>query len=445
MIISANNQKRSVPEIKISDFKYPTSFKETLDYSSPARGKWNIVQTAFLIPESHQIYICAQGCLRGVVLTAAEMNCMDRLSWISVCENDFFDGGLEDDVISGADDIISNMDKKPKAVVLVYSCMHLFAGSDIEMITDSMNKKFPDIKFITGYMQPVRRKSLSPDELMRCQIYSCLEKTGCDENSVNIIGSNFKTDDDSELKISLKNAGINIRDITEAKTYGEFLEMGNSRLNILYDKAAIPAAKQLKKRLGTDFVYIPRTYDFEKTEENYKLLFSKLNLPLPDFSEYKERAAKSVINAKKILGSVPIEIDALSTTAPVSLALFLCENYFNVTKIYLDAVSSDEEKAFDKLKKISPEISVSPLHDPAMRFMNTISAESKKNKILAFGQQAAYFADTGYFVNTVEGEGRYGFSEIEKTMNLLTDAFLNEKDMLKTVSIKGLECDSCLC
>ena len=30
------------------------------------------------MPESHQIFVCAQACLRGVVLTAAEMNAMDR-------------------------------------------------------------------------------------------------------------------------------------------------------------------------------------------------------------------------------------------------------------------------------------------------------------------------------------------------------------------------------
>jgi hypothetical protein len=71
---------------KFRDASFPTPFKEGLEYSSPARGTWNIVHTGMLIPESHQIFVCAQGCLRGVVLTAAEMNAMDRYSAIMIQE-----------------------------------------------------------------------------------------------------------------------------------------------------------------------------------------------------------------------------------------------------------------------------------------------------------------------------------------------------------------------
>ena len=60
----------------------PAPFPHGLEFSPPCRGTWNIGHTGMLIPEAHQIFICASGCLRGGVLTAAEMGLMGRFSSI---------------------------------------------------------------------------------------------------------------------------------------------------------------------------------------------------------------------------------------------------------------------------------------------------------------------------------------------------------------------------
>ena len=41
-------------------------FTYGLEYSAPARGGWTIVHIGMLLPESHQVFVCAQSCLRGV-------------------------------------------------------------------------------------------------------------------------------------------------------------------------------------------------------------------------------------------------------------------------------------------------------------------------------------------------------------------------------------------
>ena len=57
-------------------------------------------------------------------------------------------------------------------------------------------------------MNPIMRKSgLTPDQLMRRQLYSLLDKQDLDLKSVNIIGNNLKTDDDSELVKIIKENG----------------------------------------------------------------------------------------------------------------------------------------------------------------------------------------------------------------------------------------------
>ena len=67
------NHTPSLPKVKISCAQFPAPFAQGLEYCSPARGTWNIAHTGMLIPEAHEIFVCAAGCLRGVVLTAAEM------------------------------------------------------------------------------------------------------------------------------------------------------------------------------------------------------------------------------------------------------------------------------------------------------------------------------------------------------------------------------------
>lgn len=51
--------------INITKAAFPVPFESGLEYNPPTRGVWNIVHTGMLIPESRQIFVCAQGCLMG--------------------------------------------------------------------------------------------------------------------------------------------------------------------------------------------------------------------------------------------------------------------------------------------------------------------------------------------------------------------------------------------
>lgn len=64
--------------VKIKRCFLPGAFASELEYNSPVHGNWNIVHTGMQVPESIQIYVCADNCMRGVVLTAAEMNAAER-------------------------------------------------------------------------------------------------------------------------------------------------------------------------------------------------------------------------------------------------------------------------------------------------------------------------------------------------------------------------------
>lgn len=426
---------------KIEYASFPAPFDSSLEYNAPVRGTWNIVHTGMLIPESHQIFVCARGCLRGVIMTAAEMNAMNRMSWVSVSEEDMFEGDLESKIIDGSVDILERLDNKPKVVLLFLSCIHFFAGCDFEMIIASLSEKFPDISFIDSYMHPTMRKSgLTPDETMRRQLYKPLKEMEKSEKSINILGNDRKTIASSELIQLLSKENFEIRDITLCKNYSEYLDMAKSSFNIVYLPVAKPAGMELEKRLGQKMLYLPLSYSDIEIEENYKTLCENLKIPMPELTEYKKEAKDALLFAKKMIGNTPVDIDYTATPRPLSLARLLLENGFNVRRIYADGFIPEEQKDFIYLKENFPQLVIYSTLNAKMRFFSS----PDEGKVLAIGQKSAYFSNTEYFVNIVAGGGYYGFDGIKRIAKLMCAGFMSKKDTKKVVQYKGLGCESCI-
>lgn len=100
--------------VAIKDATFPVPFAPGLEFNSPVHGNWNIVHTGMLMPEARQIYVCADNCMRGVVLTAAEMNAADRFSFVIVKEENLLNGNLEDITIEGVTDVLNKLEENRK-------------------------------------------------------------------------------------------------------------------------------------------------------------------------------------------------------------------------------------------------------------------------------------------------------------------------------------------
>ena len=124
--------------VAVKDGTFPVPFVHGLEFNSPVHGNWNIVHTGMLVPEARQIYVCADNCMRGVVLTAAEMNAADRFSFVILNEGDLLEGNLEDVTIEGVTDVLNRLTEKPKAVLLFTVCLHHFVGSDLDRIYEEL-------------------------------------------------------------------------------------------------------------------------------------------------------------------------------------------------------------------------------------------------------------------------------------------------------------------
>lgn len=424
----------------IAQASFPVPFRSGLEYNPPARGTWNIVHTGMLIPQSHQIYVCAQGCLRGVVLTAAEMNAMDRMSWVSLREDDMFNGEMEQRIYDGVVHIVERMDKRPRCIPVYVSCMHLFEGIDFAMIIDELSEKFPDIDFIDCYMIPTMRKSISPDALMKRQLYKPVKKLDTDESLAALIGFDRPTDRSSELFDIFSAAGKRVWEITGCRSYDDYLALGSASLAVYGLPVASAAGADLERRTGIKTLYLPLCYDHDGISRSYDVLCDALGIKCPDLSEKRAGADRSLDTAREIVGDMPIAVDFTAVPRPLGFCLMLAKHGFRVSRVYTDVFSAEEKGSFDELKKLLPELEIYPTLDVRMRF----AAHESSGEFLAVGQKAAYFCNTDRFVNIIEGGGMYGFDGIKKMGEALIDAYTHPKETKATISLKGLGCESCL-
>lgn len=427
--------------MKLKDAKYPAPFKKSLEFSAPARGAWNIVHTGMLLPESRQIYICAAGCIRGVILTAAEMGAMDRFSSLEVKERDLIAKDHEEFIIDGITHILNELPSLPSAVLVFTACVHHFLGTNLKYVYKKLRQKFPAVDFAECVMDPIRQtESITPEERERREIYRLLKKED-KIRQVNIIGGNLAIDENSELIKTLKAAHFKIIDFPRLKTYDEFLNMGKSVLNIYQHPFTHIAAKEMKTRLNQNYLYLPIAYDETDIENELKTAASALNIEPIDFSTEKNAAKNALKQAKSVIKNGPVAIDLTFTHRPFHLARVLSEKYdFNVTHIFSDSIAKDDESDFLRLKEKRPDILLVATKHADARFFKKDGDE----KILALGQKAAYFLETPYFVNLVEGGGLWGYDGLKKLAELMTDAF-NEKKDLRIIEKKAWGAPSCLC
>ena len=455
-----------IPHVRIADADFPAPFRSGLEYSSPARGTWNIVHTGMLIPEAHEIFVCAAGCLRGVVLTAAEMGTQDRFSTVAVRENNLLDGDMEDLVIEGVTDIINKLPKRPPAVLVYTSCVHHFTGVDLDMIYATLRGRFPDIDFTDCYMNPIMRKSgLTPDQLMRSRLYMLLHERPIDPKAVAIIGNDLPTDEASDLMRILKGAGLKVHEITSCKNYAEYQEMAESRVYVSYNPDAAPGGDILAERLGGTHYALKFSFDCDEIDETFAGLAEVLGIAPrspEEISALREKCERELEETKKLIGDTPISIDYTFCPRPLGLAKLLLDHGFNVTKVYVDGIPGGDRAAFDHLQKDHPDLLIYPTVHPGMRFAksaNDMAATSANDeegpeqteshmcgtvKVLAIGQKAAAFENTDHFVNIVEGGGMTGYEAVTRTCALMRDAYMNKKEMRELVQVKGLGCEVCI-
>ena len=483
-------------EVLLKDASFPVPFQPGLEFNSPAHGNWNIVHTGMLVPEARQIYVCADNCMRGVVLTAAEMNAADRFSFVIVEEKDLLGGNLEDVTIEGVTDVLNRLDKKPKAVLLFTVCLHHFLGSDLDRIYGELEKRFPEIFFIRCFMDPIMQKTgPTPDQKLRRAMYDAVPEREADPSCVTVLGSDFALDKGADICRILRKNGIRLRETPACETWEDYQKLGEGSLILDCYPAGKFGTEQQARRLGRPFLYLPGSFDYGEIREQEERLLKMLGQcnikntlreaeagetgksenPDPEMdaeycccqetgrdesaSEVPEASEKttsrimgldiekeirkceeSLSNAYQIIGDTPIAVDYLFHPRPLGLTKLLLTHGFRVQSVFLDSISSEEKEVFFWLKENYPELKLISTIRPEMR----VRMRQQSGKVLAIGQKAAWFTGSRNFVNMVQGGGLWGFDGIKRTAQLMVEAFQEEKDPEDLIVRKGWGCESCI-
>ena len=437
-------------EVFIKEASFPVPFQPGLEFNSPAHGNWNIVHTGMLVPEAQQIYVCADNCMRGVVLTAAEMNAADRFSFVIVEEKDLLGGNLEDVTIEGVTDVLKRLDKKPKAVLLFTVCLHHFLGSDLDRIYGELEKRFPEIFFMRCFMDPIMQKTgPTPDQKLRLAMYDAVQERKADPKCVTVLGSEFALDEGSDICRILKKNEILLREIPTCETWEDYQNLGEGSLILNCYPAGKFGAEKQAERLGRPFLYLPGSFDYGEIQEQEEKLLGMLGqqnnrktgkINGLDIEKEIRECEEALSHAHQIIGDTPIAVDYLFHPRPLGLTKLLLTHGFQVQSVFLDSISPEEKEVFFWLKENYPELKLISTVRPEMR----VRTRQQSEKILAIGQKAAWFTGSRNFVNMVQGGGLWGFDGIRHTAQLMVEAFHEEKDPEDLIVRKGWGCESCI-
>ena len=437
-------------EVFIKEASFPVPFQPGLEFNSPAHGNWNIVHTGMLVPEAHQIYVCADNCMRGVVLTAAEMNAADRFSFVIVEEKDLLGGNLEDVTIEGVTDVLNRLDKKPKAVLLFTVCLHHFLGSDLDRIYGELEKRFPEIFFMRCFMDPIMQKTgPTPDQKLRLAMYDAVPEREADPRCVTVLGSDFALDEGADICRLLKKNGICLRETPACETWEDYQKLGEGSLILNGYPAGKFGTEKQARRLGRPFLYLPGSFDYEEIQEQEEKLLGMLGqqnnrktgkINGLDIEKEIRECEEALSHAHQIIGDTPIAVDYLFHPRPLGLTKLLLTHKFQVQSVFLDSISPEEKEVFFWLKENYPELKLISTIRPEMR----VRTRQQSEKILAIGQKAAWFTGSRNFVNMVQGGGLWGFDGIRHTAQLMVEAFHEEKDPEDLIVRKGWGCESCI-
>ena len=447
--------------IPVSKASFPAPFAQELEFNPPVHETWNIVHIGMLMPQAHQIYICSDNCMRGVVMTAAEMNAIERFSCVVLEEKDMHSGNLEEITLEGVSDVLLKIRRKrgeeglPKAVLVFPVCLHHFMGCDLGYVYKELEKRFPQIVFIKGWMDPIMQKTgPSPDMKLRKAMMDILmpyeEKNGLSA----LIGDIYALDPESDL-MRLIRAADEVRgtvstplQIQDCETLKEYQALSGREVLITRSPMSAVSVRQTARRLDCKGLYLPAVMDYAGIRKELETAAEALCITSEQagisFEQEEKLCEDALQHLRDVVGDTPIAIDYIAVQRPLGFARLLLERGFAVREVYLDAVSPEEENDFLWLKENRGEVLLCSTIHVNGRLLHAGAIDSEHSGFLAVGPKAAWFCGTEHFVNLVDYGGMWGYSGIRKMASLMEDAFENAKDTKDLVPRKGLGCESIL-
>ncbi len=414
--------------------KCTCQFETILQYSSPARGGWSIVRYAMQVPESYQLFVGPAACMRHIMLSSMELKIDHRISWLFIKESDIVSGSYEQLILKNVDELLSQMTPRPKVFMIFTTCIDNLLGTDHDVFLKPLNEKYPDTKTIVCFMNPITGEGPTPPAItIQDSIYSLLKKSEVRERAVNCIGNHLPIREDNELICHLKQHGFQVRHISQYQSFEQFQEMGQSVLNLVLSPLALYAAKQMKKRQGIDYLYLPVSYSFAEIEKGIQLVCDKLDIEPLDPTDARRQAEQALEETRKELNGRPVSLDYEATYHPFSMAHLLLTHGFHLDTIFSGECIPQEQREFDWILERHPEVNIVQPDQYTM-----LGKRRNEEDHLCIGFEAAYYIGSPHVVPVAADAEQYGFSGICLLMKRMAEENARSYDLEQLVKDSGL-------
>ncbi|OFK24808.1 nitrogenase component 1 [Olsenella sp. HMSC062G07] len=434
-LVPEAGDQRTPAWVRVADASFPRPVPNVLEFNAPVHENWNIVHTGMLMPECHQIYVCADNCLRGVVLTAAEMGASERLSSVVIEEADLLRDNLESVTIEGVSDVLRKLTYHPRAVMVFLVCLHHFVGTDVRYVYAELERRFPRVRFLRCWMDPIMQKTgITPEQRQRRAMAELLDPVPQDENLVGVLSDDLRLPDDSDLARLVRSSGRRLMQLHDCARLDDYLSLGASSLLVTRTAVAAWGLAKVARRLERPYLYLPPALDYEAIDASLGRLAQALGVPTPDTCAQRRVCDAALDALARRLAGVPVAIDALAVNHPLELARLLLEHGLDVRRVYLDVVSDEERGALAWLRSQAPDLELWSTVHPTLRQRPRADGDGW----LAVGPKAAWFVGTSHVVNVIETDGHWGYEAILHLVGLMERAWATSADIRSLVPRKGL-------
>lgn len=411
----------------------------TLRYGSPAHGGWGIVRMGHLVPQCYELFVCPFACGRHGALSSILQGRKDRVSYLYIDEADIISGSYEDLIFEACEELLEVLrerKKYPKVLMVVTSCIDDLMGTDCDKLEEELEKRFLDVKFIFGHMNPITLdKKTPPGITMQNKIYSLLNKTDLSDEGVNIIGNLTPLVTENELFGVLKSLRFDtIRHISNFKTFDGFQNMAKSKLNVLISPKAKMACELMEKNLKIPYIELYNSYNPENILQNYEKFSDYMGNRLKfDFEIEINNLDKTIRELKNILKDFPIVLDEEAVLFPYEFSDFLLQNGFNVKKIFATSPKLTDIDYFNNIKKRYKDVELIIPYNPKQRF-----APEKLEECVSIGLESGYLTSSFHNVGLCGEDGLYGFFGLNYILEKILDSYKNKTDLKENIERAGL-------
>lgn len=413
-------------------------FRDSLHYSSPSHGDWGVVRIGMLLPESVQLFICCSGCGRHGALGAVHQGYKERLFYLYLDQSDIA-AGYDDLIPEAVDELLDQLEKKPRAMFLFVSCLDDLIGTNHEAVLSELHSRHPEIRFCFSHMNPITLGSACPPPVsIQKDLYGMLEKAEEKDNGIGSVGNLERVADSSELYGFLKEMGGDLRHISDYDSFDAYQEMARCSANLVLFAPGRAAAEELQKRFGTPVEFLPATYDLSEIEENYRRIAVLLGKEISGkaqrlLTEARQKAEEEIAYTRKAVGDIPVIVDATATAQPFGLALSLLQYGFHVVRVEADDCMPFDRGHLEKLNEKYPGTEhFQPIHSSSVLFQRRLPDS------LALGFEGGYLAGSVHVADLFMDGGMFGYDGIIRLMRSMREAMDKTTSLKTLIDSKGL-------